>query len=222
MVSVRVAVDGLSLPGDLALPAPPVLGVVVFAHGSGSSRHSPRNRLVAGQLNQGGLATLLIDLLSEDEEQAERHTRHLRFDIGLLIDRLDAAVAWLRSDDATRRLPIGCFGASTGAAAALGVAGRHPDDVRAVVSRGGRPDLTPPDLLRAVRAPTLLIVGGRDERVITMNRDAQRAMPHGAELEIVPEATHLFAEPGALDRVAELAAAWFADHLGPGTGDAAP
>jgi pimeloyl-ACP methyl ester carboxylesterase len=210
--SVDVGAGAVSLAGDLTVP-PDARGVVLFAHGSGSSRHSPRNRQVADALHERQLATLLIDLLTAEEEERERYTRHLRFDIGLLIERLDAARAWLRQDGVTRDLALGCFGASTGAAAALGLAGLRPGDVGAVVSRGGRPDLTPPNLLAAVRAPTLLIVGERDEAVIEMNRAAQRAMAIDAELVIVPGASHLFEEAGTLERVADLAGAWFERHL---------
>jgi dienelactone hydrolase len=206
---------GPSLAGDLAVPTG-ARGVVLFAHGSGSSRRSPRNRQVAQRLGRAGLATLLLDLLTPDEEEAERQTGGLRFDIDLLTDRLTIALGRLQADEQTRGLPVGCFGASTGAAAALGLAGREPDAITAVVSRGGRPDLTPPGVLQAVRAPVLLIVGGDDRRVIAMNREAQRALPHGAMLEIVPGATHLFAEPGTLERVADLAAGWFTRHLGRG------
>jgi dienelactone hydrolase len=209
---VAVPIEGGALEGDLTVPAGP-RGTVLFAHGSGSSRHSPRNRLVAEQLNEGAMATLLIDLLTEEEEIAERRTRHLRFDIDLLIDRLGAALDWLAAGATTGALPVGCFGASTGAAAALGLAGRRPEAVGAVVSRGGRPDLTPEGLLDQVRAPTLLIVGADDEPVIEMNRDAQRRMSIDADLETVPGASHLFEEPGTLERVAELARAWFASHF---------
>jgi len=212
---VRVAADGAVLPGDLVVPGGTARGVVLFAHGSGSSRHSPRNREVAARLHEAGLATLLLDLLTAEEEAAERHTRHLRFDIGLLIDRLEAAVDALTHTTDVGALPIGCFGASTGAAAALGVAGRRPEAIAAVVSRGGRPDLTPPDLLAAVRAPTLLIVGGRDEAVIAFNEDARRALRAPVEQQIVPGASHLFEEPGALERVGDLAAGWFTEHLAP-------
>jgi putative phosphoribosyl transferase len=210
--SVAVPIDRGALEGDLTMPTG-ARGVVLFAHGSGSGRHSPRNRLVAGRLNESGLATLLIDLLTEEEELAERETRHLRFDIELLIDRLRAALEWLGDSRATATLPVGLFGASTGAAAALGVAARHPDAVRAVVSRGGRPDLTPEPLLSEVKAPTFLIVGGDDTPVIEMNRDARRRMKTAVELEIVAGASHLFEEPGALERVADLASAWFVRHL---------
>jgi putative phosphoribosyl transferase len=194
--------------GDLVVPDG-ALGAVLFAHGSGSSRHSPRNRAVAEALQDAGLATLLVDLLTERED-ARRATR---FDIMLLVERLDAALAWLR--DAHPDLRVGLFGASTGAAAALGVAARRPGDVAAVVSRGGRPDLTPPDLLPAVRAPTLLVVGERDEQVLALNRTAQAAMAIDAPLAIVPGATHLFEEPGTLERVAALATDWFRRAVAP-------
>ena len=215
MTAVAVPIDGDALEGDLTVPAD-ARGTALFAHGSGSSRRSPRNQLVAEHLTEGAMATLLIDLLTEEEEVAERRTRHLRFDIDLLIDRLGAALDWLGDSAATGALPVGCFGASTGAAAALGLAGRRPEAVRAVVSRGGRPDLTPEDLLEQVRAPTLLIVGADDEPVIEMNRDAMRRMSVDADLEIVPGASHLFEESGTLERVAELARGWFARHLAPG------
>jgi putative phosphoribosyl transferase len=217
--SIEVAApSGVTIEGDLALPEEP-RGVVLFAHGTGSSRHSPRNRLVAQRLNELGLATLLLDLLTPGEDAVERRGGRLRFDIGLLIERLDAGLAWVGQDARTGALPVGCFGASTGAAAALGLAGRHPDVVRAVVSRGGRPDLTPDDLLAAVRAPTLLIVGGADEVVLDMNRRALVRMRAPAELEVVPGASHLFEEPGALEEVADLAGAWFVHHLAPRGGD---
>jgi dienelactone hydrolase len=211
--TIGVRVDAGTLEGTLTLPAG-CSAVVLFAHGSGSSRHSPRNRLVAEHLNEAGLGTLLIDLLTADEEVAERATRHLRFDIALLTDRLTAALDWLARADATRALPVGVFGASTGAAAALALAGRRPEAVGAVVSRGGRPDLAPADLLPRVRAPTLLIVGGRDGPVIDLNRAALAHMTAEARLEIVPGASHLFEEPGTLERVAALARAWFTTNLG--------
>jgi dienelactone hydrolase len=211
--TIDVRVDAGTLEGALTLPAG-CSAVVLFAHGSGSSRHSPRNRLVAEHLNEGGLGTLLIDLLTADEEAAERATRHLRFDIALLTDRLTAALDWLAQADATRALPVGAFGASTGAAAALALAARRPEAVGAVVSRGGRPDLTPADLLPRVRAPTLLIVGGRDGPVIDLNRAALARMTAEVRLEIVPGASHLFEEPGTLERVAALARAWFTTKLG--------
>jgi putative phosphoribosyl transferase len=187
--------------------------VVLFAHGTGSSRHSPRNQYVARRLNELGLATLLLDLLTEGEDAAERRGGMLRFDIELLIERLGAGLAWLSDNEQTRQLPVGCFGASTGAAAALGLAGLQPDAIRAVVSRGGRPDLTPEPLLNTVRAPILLIVGAADVPVIEMNRLALAQMRAPAELQIVPGASHLFEEPGALEQVAALACDWFVWHL---------
>jgi putative phosphoribosyl transferase len=204
---------GVKLVGDLAIPHE-ARGVVVFAHGTGSSRHSPRNRFVAGALRQAGLATLLLDLLSPAEEVAERDTGHLRFDIELLSERLLHAGRWVRHDPHTRALTIGYFGASTGAAAALAAAAREPERVGAVVSRGGRPELAS-RALGDVRAPTLLIVGGEDVPVIDMNETALRILRCEKRLEIVPGATHLFEEPGALERVAELARRWFVDHLAP-------
>jgi pimeloyl-ACP methyl ester carboxylesterase len=209
---VRVAAGPVALEGNLGVPEG-AGGVVLFAHGSGSSRHSPRNRFVAGQLRDAGLATLLIDLLTEDEEEAERYTRHLRFDIGLLVDRLIGATDWLAEDARTAGLPVGYFGASTGGGAALVAAARRPDRVRAVVSRGGRPDLAG-DALPAVKAPTLLIVGGEDELVIDLNQKAlvRLGAPH-KHLEIVPGASHLFEESGKLEEVARLAADWFTRYL---------
>ena len=182
---------------------------MAFAHGSGSSRFSPRNRAVARALNEAGFATLLLDLLTRDEEQVDAYTGHLRFDVALLGERLVAATDWLAGETATRTLPIAYFGASTGAAAALIAAATRPA-VSAVVSRGGRPDLAG-EALAAVRAPTLLIVGGADVPVIELNRRARAAMRPDVEarLEIVPGATHLFEEPGALEMVAHLATAWF-------------
>ena len=188
-------------------------GVVAFAHGSGSGRHSPRNRQVAERLQRVGLGTLLLDLLTEDEEQRDLRTRELRFDIPLLGARLIAAIDWLGHQDSTAGLGIGCFGASTGAAAALIAAARRPEQVKAVVSRGGRPDLAA-DALGAVTAPTLLIVGGADRVVIDLNREAQELLSSETRLEIVEGATHLFEEPGALENVAEKAGDWFARHLG--------
>ena len=204
--------DGLALEGDLAVPDDPV-GVVAFAHGSGSSRHSSRNRMVATYLQQRGLATLLMDLLTEEEERIDLRTRHLRFDVELLARRLTGAADWLRSSEVAG-LPVGYFGASTGAAAALIAAGDRPDAIAAVVSRGGRPDLAG-ERLADVRAPTLLVVGGNDEVVVELNRAAQRRMAAPSRLAIVPGATHLFEEPGALETVAELAGAWFTQHLAP-------
>ena len=211
-ISVVVPVDELALEGTLSIPQG-ATGVVLFAHGSGSSRHSPRNRLVAGELQRAGLGTLLFDLLSEEEERVDARTGELRFDIGLLARRVIAATDWLREQAATDWLPIGCFGASTGAAAALVAAAERVDVVGAVVSRGGRPDLAG-EALGRVRAPTLLIVGGRDELVLDLNRQAQAKLSAETELEIIPGATHLFEEPGKLERVAELARDWFVRHLG--------
>ena len=209
--AVAVPVDGLDLEGTLSVPRE-ATGVVLFAHGSGSSRHSPRNRFVAAELQQAGLGTLLIDLLSAEEERVDARTGELRFDIGLLARRVVAATDWLAKQAAANGLPIGCFGASTGAAAALVAAAERPDVVAAVVSRGGRPDLAG-DALGRVRAPTLLIVGGNDEVVLDLNRQAQATLRAETKLEIVPGATHLFPEPGKLERVAELARDWFTRHL---------
>jgi dienelactone hydrolase len=208
---IVIPADGVSLSGDLTLPqdAP---GVVVFAHGSGSGRFSPRNRAVAEVLARAGLATLLMDLLTEQEEAVDLRTRHLRFDIGLLGRRVVATVDWLASEPSTSELPVGCFGASTGAAAALIAAAERPARVGAVVSRGGRPDLAG-DALRRVRAPTLLIVGGNDPEVLRLNEEALAALSGEARLEVVPGAGHLFEEPGALERVALLARDWFLRHL---------
>jgi putative phosphoribosyl transferase len=209
---VRSALGRGSEPqGDLVVPDG-ARGVVLFAHGSGSSRLSPRNRYVAGVLNEAGLATLLVDLLTEAEEEADRATGHLRFDVDLLADRLLSALDRLTREAQTRDLPLGLFGASTGAAAALVAAARRPDAVRAVVSRGGRPDLAG-DALALVRCPTLLVVGELDDVVVRLNREAMARMSAPAELEIVPGATHLFPEPGALERVAALARDWFLRHL---------
>ena len=203
--------DGAVVHGDLAVPVG-ARGLVLFAHGSGSSRHSPRNRAVAAALRERGLGTLLLDLLTSAEEQADAAGRRLRFDIDLLAGRLVAAAGRLGEHSATARLPVGCFGASTGAAAALVAAAMEPQRIGAVVSRGGRPDLAGEYLAR-VQAPTLLIVGGRDAPVIELNRDAYDRLPGERRLEIVPGATHLFAEPGALEQVAEMAAEWFTTHL---------
>jgi pimeloyl-ACP methyl ester carboxylesterase len=188
------------------------VGVVLFAHGSGSSRHSTRNRYVAAQLQAAGLATLLIDLLTLEEEAVDQHTAHLRFDIPLLAERLVAATRWLGEDPSTRSLSVGYFGASTGAAAALVAAATIPERVGAVVSRGGRPDLADEALPR-VSAPTLLIVGGRDLAVLDLNRIAMARMTAVTRLEIVPGATHLFEEAGTLEVVAHLARDWFLRYL---------
>jgi putative phosphoribosyl transferase len=212
---IQVMVGPVMLEGNLHLPAD-ARGIVLFAHGSGSSRHSPRNRFVAGVLQAGGLATLLIDLLTSDEERIDARTAHLRFDIELLADRLAGAAAWLKQQPDTRDLQIGCFGASTGGGAALLTAAQHPNLVEAVVSRGGRPDLAGPALPR-VEAPTLLIVGGHDTPVIRMNEQAFAQLRCAKRLEIVPGATHLFEEPGALEQVARLARDWFSHYLAPGS-----
>jgi len=209
--SISVSVDAGQLTGDLTIPAN-AIGVVLFAHGSGSSRLSPRNRFVAQQLNARGLATLLIDLLTPDEEGVDEYTRELRFDIGLLADRLAACADWLAGDEQTSQLALGLFGASTGAAAALICAASQPDRVKVVVSRGGRPDLAG-DALPLVRAPTLLVVGGRDDVVLDLNRGAATRMTAETKLEIVPGATHLFEERGTLERVAELAGEWLVTRL---------
>jgi putative phosphoribosyl transferase len=185
---------------------------VLFAHGSGSSRHSARNQFVARRLQESALATLLIDLLTNQEEAVDAVTRHVRFDIELLATRLNAAIAWLGQRSETSALPVGLFGASTGGGAALVAAARNPNRVHAVVSRGGRPDLAG-DALPLVRAPTLLIVGGDDMPVITLNERAMASMRAEVRLEIVPGASHLFEEPGTLEQVAELAINWFASHL---------
>jgi putative phosphoribosyl transferase len=194
---------------------PSASGLVVFAHGSGSSRHSPRNQYVADSLQAAGLATVLADLLTPPEEREDSRTGSLRFDIGLLAARTAGMVDWLQGHEATAGLDVGLFGASTGAAAALVAAARCPDTVTAIVSRGGRPDLAGDDLLN-VRQPTLLIVGGRDADVLQLNREAQARLAGETALEIVPGASHLFPEPGALEHVARLAAAWFVGHLGSG------
>jgi pimeloyl-ACP methyl ester carboxylesterase len=209
---VRVKAGDAILEGTLALPQN-AAGVVVFAHGSGSGRHSPRNRFVARVLREAGLGTLLIDLLTAEEERVDMVTAELRFDIGLLADRVVGTTDWLDGVETTKDLPAGYFGASTGAGAALVAAARRPERVRAVVSRGGRPDLAADDLLQ-VQAPTLLIVGGDDVPVIGLNRAAlDRLGAREKGLHIVPGATHLFEEPGALAEVARLAADWFSRHL---------
>ncbi len=200
------------LEGDLVVPED-AKGIVLFAHGSGSCRLSPRNRYVADVLNHQKIATLLLDLLTRAEETAERYSGHLRFDIELLAKRLDRAVQWVRFENATRDLPVGLFGASTGAAAAAVTAVHWSSDVHAVVSRSGRADLAGA-LLRRVLAPTLLIVGGNDRVVLQLNRDAFRALRGVKRLEIVPGASHLFSEPGTLEQVAEMATNWFDIHLG--------
>lgn len=211
--TVRVPAGSVELEGNLIVPEG-ARGAVLFAHGSGSGRMSPRNRYVAEALREAKLATLLVDLLTPEEEAVDLRTRHLRFDIGLLAGRLSGATDWLSRNPETRHLRVGYFGASTGAAAALVAAAERPRQVGAVVSRGGRPDLAG-EALPAVEAPTLLIVGGNDVPVIGMNEEAMERLRVEKRLEIVPGATHLFEEPGALEEVARLAADWFARHLGP-------
>jgi len=214
---VRIAAGAVTIEGDLSLPDA-ARGIVLFAHGSGSSRHSPRNRHVAWVLNQAKLATLLIDLLTPDEEAIDLRTAHLRFDIGLLAERLVRATDWVTQQPDTRNLRAGYFGASTGAAAALVAAAERAEVVGAVVSRGGRPDLAGPALAR-VRASTLLIVGGNDLTVIELNRAAFAHLRSEKRLVIISGATHLFEEPGALDEVARLACEWFERHLTPPAAD---
>ncbi len=206
---VTVPAGKVSLEGELAVPEG-AQGVVLFAHGSGSSRHSPRNRFVAAALRERNLGTLLFDLLTADEEVIDLRTTHLRFDIALLAERLVHAIDWMSRREAG--LPIGLFGASTGAGAALLAAAQRPERVAAVVSRGGRPDLAGP-ALRQVQAPNLLIVGGRDKQVIELNRLALAQLQGKTKMEIVPRATHLFEEPGALEEVGRLAQEWFGAHL---------
>lgn len=208
--TVPIPVDAVSLTGDLVVP-PNARGLVVFAHGSGSSRTSPRNRQVASVLNAGGYGTLLFDLLTRDEEAVDAVTAQLRFDIELLTRRLVAAIDWTAGQRNTS-LPLGLFGASTGGAAALEAAAARPDRVQAVVSRGGRPDLAL-DVLDRVAAPTLLIVGGDDTEVIRLNEIALDRLTSVKKLELVNGATHLFEEPGALDQVARLALGWFEQYL---------
>jgi pimeloyl-ACP methyl ester carboxylesterase len=205
--TLDIPAAGVDVAADVTIPGS-ARGVVVFAHGSGSSRHSPRNRYVAEELQNAGLATILADLLTPGEEQLDARTAQFRFDIGLLASRVIAVTDWVVGYEPLAGLPAGLFGASTGAAAALVAAAERPDAIRAVVSRGGRPDLAG-DHLRRVRQPTLLIVGGRDEVVIDLNREAMQLLASEARLEIVPGATHLFEEPGALEQVAHLARAWF-------------
>lgn len=208
---VRVTAGHAVLEGNLDIPEQ-ATGLVLFAHGSGSSRFSPRNQFVAQYLYDDGLATLLFDLLTPDEEAIDDWSYEFRFNIDLLTERLMGATEWLLKQPATRRLKIGYFGSSTGAAAALKAAAERPDLIHAIVSRGGRPDLAAPVLAR-VRAPTLLIVGGADVPVMGMNEEALALLTVEKRLEIVPGATHLFSEPGALEEVARLASGWFRQHL---------
>jgi dienelactone hydrolase len=212
MNEVQIPAGHVVLSGNLTIPDNAV-GLVLFAHGSGSSRHSPRNQFVAHTLNDGGLATLLFDLLTPDEEATDMRTREHRFNIGLLAERLVHATRWAKQQDETRDLRLGYFGSSTGGGAALVAAAEMPQDVGAIVSRGGRPDLAG-DALPKVKAPTLLIVGGNDDIVIELNEMARDQMRCEVKLEIVPGATHLFEEPGALEKVAKLARDWFSLQLG--------
>ncbi|HEX6792826.1 MAG TPA: alpha/beta family hydrolase [Casimicrobiaceae bacterium] len=209
---VTISAGGAPLAGDLTVPAG-ANGVVLFAHGSGSSRASPRNVWVAARLARAGLATLLFDLLTSDEERRDVQTREHRFDIALLSQRLVVATDWVDAEPELRELPIGYFGASTGAAAALVAAAERRGRIGAVVSRGGRPDLAGVDALARVAAATLLVVGGNDDVVIDLNRRALAAMQCEKRLEIVPGATHLFEEPGALEQVATLASQWLVEFL---------
>ncbi len=209
---IMIQAGPVALPGFLALPEQ-AAGLVVFVHGSGSSRFSSRNRYVAEVLNQGGLATLLFDLLTAEENAIDMVTAELRFDIELLSERTVATLDWLPGQAELQALPVGLFGSSTGAAAALNAAAARPEQVRAVVSRGGRPDLAMAALPQ-VQAPTLLIVGGLDQPVIEMNQAAAERLQAPWRLEIIPGATHLFEEPGKLEQVAALARDWFLEHLG--------
>ena len=211
MTEVQIPAGRAVLSGNLTIPEN-AIALVLFAHGSGSSRHSPRNQFVARTLNRAGLGTLLFDLLTPEEEALDIHTREHRFNIGLLAERLVHATKWARQQEETRDLRIGYFGSSTGGAAALVAAAEIPQDVGAVVSRGGRPDLAG-DALPRVQAPTLLIVGGNDDIVIELNEMARDQMRCEVKLEIIPGATHLFEEPGALEQVAKLASDWFSLHL---------
>jgi putative phosphoribosyl transferase len=209
--TVTLETDGVTLPGDLVVPDE-ARGIVVFAHGSGSSRLSPRNQAVAAGLTRAGFGTLLFDLLTAEEERIDARDAALRFDIALLARRLTGAVGWLDGQEAAHGLPLGVFGASTGAAAALVTAAQRPGQVRAVVSRGGRPDLAGAALTR-VRAPVLLIVGQDDPQVLGLNFAARRDLPPATEMVVIEGAGHLFEEPGALDQVTALAADWFRRHL---------
>jgi dienelactone hydrolase len=209
--TIAVRAGSVTLEGSLAIPDG-ARAIVLFAHGSGSTRNSPRNRYVAEELRLGGMGTLLLDLLTPDEQAADERTRELRFDIARLADRVTGAIQWLANDAETNGLAVGLFGASTGAAAALVAAAREPNRVSSVVSRGGRPDLAA-SALPNVRAPTLLLVGSRDEAVIELNERAMRQMTAPVELVIVRRATHLFEEPGTLEEVARLTREWFIQHL---------
>ena len=212
MTEVQIPAGRAVLSGNLTIPEN-AMALVLFAHGSGSSRHSPRNQFVARTLNRAGLGTLLFELLTPEEEALDIYTREHRFNISLLAERLVHATKWVRQQEETRDLPIGYFGSSTGGAAALVAAAELPQDVGAVVSRGGRPDLAG-DALPKVQAPILLIVGGNDDIVIELNETARDRMRCEVKLEIIPGATHLFEEPGALEQAAKLASDWFVNHIG--------
>jgi pimeloyl-ACP methyl ester carboxylesterase len=213
-IAVEIEVDGGVLSGDLNVPKGAARGVILFAHGSGSSRLSPRNQYVAAELNKARFATLLMDLLTSREEILDQVSRHIRFDIPLLAGRLTAAIDWLEKTDETRDLYVGLFGASTGSAAAIISASERPNSVAAVVSRGGRPDLADAFLSR-LQAATLMIVGGADSTVLDLNAKAMKRMKCDCRLEIIPDATHLFEEVGALEEVAGLARQWFLHYMGP-------
>ena len=211
MTEVQIPAGRAVLSGNLTIPEN-AMALVLFAHGSGSSRHSPRNQFVARTINRAGLGTLLFDLLTPEEEALDIYTREHRFNISLLAERLVRATKWARQQEETRDMSIGYFGSSTGGAAALVAAAELPQDVGAIVSRGGRPDLAG-DALPRVQAPTLLIIGGNDDTVIELNEMARDQMRCEVKLEIIPGATHLFEEPGALEQVARLASDWFSLHL---------
>ena len=208
---VSIHAGQVEVPGHIAVPRD-AAGIVLFAHGSGSSRHSPRNRFVAERLHQYGFATLLFDLLTSEEENVDARTGHFRFDIDFLSERLVESSMWVHAQKELQHMSVGYFGASTGAAAALVAAARNPERVKAVVSRGGRPDMAD-QWLSSVQAPVLLIVGGNDTRVLAMNDSARRNLRCSSALETVEGASHLFEEPGALERVADLAGSWFRDHV---------
>jgi putative phosphoribosyl transferase len=208
---VKIPAGKATINGNLTVP-PKAKGIVLFAHGSGSSRFSPRNTMVAREINKAGIATLLIDLLTEEEETKDEFTGKYRFDIDLLASRLIFATEWLTTNPNTAKLEVGYFGASTGAAAALIAAAKHPEQIKAVVSRGGRPDLAG-DYLSRVKAPTLLIVGGDDTEVLQLNREALEQLRSDKKLTVVPGATHLFEESGKLEQVAKLAIEWFSKYL---------
>lgn len=210
---VRIPIGRATLNADLVVPAD-ARGIILFAHGSGSSRHSHRNQFVARTLQQSDFATLLMDLLTNEEEHQDNQTREFRFDITLLADRLASVVKWTATQPMVKQLPIGLFGASTGAAAAIVAAANQPDVIRSVVSRGGRPDLAG-EALGTIKAPTMLIVGGYDDAVLVLNEQAKAKMTNEVALRVIPRATHLFEEPGALAQVADLASAWFLKTLKP-------